>query len=72
MLNEIQSFAERHLPFACETTLSGRSYMGLLRRLKAQEYKVRQDIDLGVSAVLLAFPVEFGAGELVRNTSPHD
>jgi predicted ABC-type ATPase len=40
MLSEMQSFAKRRLPFAFETTLSGRSYMGLLRRLKAQGYEV--------------------------------
>jgi predicted ABC-type ATPase len=40
MLSEIQSFAKRRLPFAFETTLSGRSYMGLLQRLKAQGYEV--------------------------------
>ena len=32
MLGEIRSFAERHVSFAFETTLSGRSYLPLLRR----------------------------------------
>jgi predicted ABC-type ATPase len=40
MLSEMQSFAKRRLPFAFETTLSGRTYMGLLRRQKAQGYEV--------------------------------
>jgi hypothetical protein len=40
MLSEMQSVAKRRLPFAFETTLTGRSYMGLLRRLKAQGYEV--------------------------------
>ena len=40
MLSEIRSFAKKRVSFAFETTLSGRSYMGLLRRLKAQGYEV--------------------------------
>ena len=40
MLTEIQSFAQKRVSFAFETTLSGRSYLGLLRRLKAQGYKI--------------------------------
>jgi predicted ABC-type ATPase len=40
MLSEIQSFAKRRVPFAFETTLSGRSHMGLLRQLKDQGYEV--------------------------------
>ncbi len=57
MLNEIQSFAKGRLPFAFETTLSGRTYMGLLRRLKAQGYKVHlfflwvESIELALSRV---------------------
>jgi predicted ABC-type ATPase len=57
MLGEIQSFAKRRLPFAFETTLSGRTYMALLRRLKAQGYKVHlfflwvESVDLALSRV---------------------
>jgi len=57
MLIEIQSFADRRLPFAFETTLSGRSCMGLLRRLRAQGYKVHlfflwvESVDLALSRV---------------------
>jgi predicted ABC-type ATPase len=57
MLSEIQSFAKRRVPFAFETTLSGRSYMGLLRRLKAQGYEVHlfflwvKSVDLALSRV---------------------
>ncbi len=57
MLSEIQSFAKRRLPFAFETTLSGRSYMGLLQRLKAQGYDVHlfflwvESVDLALSRV---------------------
>jgi predicted ABC-type ATPase len=40
MLNEIQSFSKRRDPFAFETTLSGRSYISLIRRLKRKGYKV--------------------------------
>ena len=57
MLSEIQSFAKRRLSFAFETTLSGRSYMGMLRRLKAQGYEVHlfflwvESVDLALSRV---------------------
>jgi predicted ABC-type ATPase len=40
MLHEIRSFAKRRVSFAFETTLSGRSYMVLLRQLKAQRYTI--------------------------------
>jgi len=36
MLEEIRSFAERRVSFAFETTLSGRSHLTLLRKLKAE------------------------------------
>ena len=39
MLGEIRSFAKKRVSFAFETTLSGRGYIGLLRRLKAQGYE---------------------------------
>jgi predicted ABC-type ATPase len=57
MLTEIQSFAKRRVSFAFETTLSGRSYMGLLQRLKAQGYKVHlfflcvESVDVALSRV---------------------
>ncbi len=34
MLNEIRFSGERRVPFAFETTLSGRSYLRLIRQLK--------------------------------------
>lgn len=40
MLSEIQSFARRGESFAFETTLSGRSNIRLLRRLKARGYQI--------------------------------
>jgi len=40
MLEEIRSFAQRRVSFAFETTLSGRSYLPLLRKLKAQGYDI--------------------------------
>ena len=40
MLGEIRSFAESGVSFAFETTLSGRSYLPLLRRLKVQGYEI--------------------------------
>jgi predicted ABC-type ATPase len=40
MLNEIRFFSRRRDTFAFETTLSGRSYLRLIRQLKKQGYKV--------------------------------
>jgi predicted ABC-type ATPase len=40
MLAEIRSFATGGLSFAFETTLSGRGYLPLLRRMKAQGYEI--------------------------------
>ena len=40
MLDEIRSFAGRRVSFAFETTLSGRSYLTLLRRLKSEGYEI--------------------------------
>jgi predicted ABC-type ATPase len=40
MLEEIRSFAERSVSFAFETTLSGRSHLTLLRKLKAEGYDI--------------------------------
>jgi predicted ABC-type ATPase len=57
MLSEIRSFAKKRVSFAFETTLSGRSYMGLLRRLKDQGYEVHlfflwvESVDLALSRV---------------------
>ncbi|MFI5095985.1 MAG: zeta toxin family protein [Candidatus Acidiferrales bacterium] len=57
MLSEIRSFAKRHVSFAFETTLSCRSYMALLRQLKAQGYEIHvfflwvKTVDLALSRV---------------------
>lgn len=57
MLNEISFFAQRRAPFASETTLSGRSYLRLIRQLKKRGYKVHlfflrvQSIDVAMSRV---------------------
>jgi predicted ABC-type ATPase len=57
MLGEIRSFAKKRVSFAFETTLSGRGYMGLLRRLKAQGYEVHvyflwvESVDLALARV---------------------
>src|ERR1700721_4694383 len=40
MLSEIRFFAQRRATFAFETTLSGRSYLRLIRQLKKQGYEV--------------------------------
>jgi predicted ABC-type ATPase len=40
VLNEIDLFAQRRADFGFETTLSGRSYLRLIRRLKDQGYAV--------------------------------
>jgi predicted ABC-type ATPase len=40
MLSEIAGMAERRLDFGFETTLSGRSYMGVIRGLKEREYQI--------------------------------
>lgn len=40
MLDEIHSFAKQHVSFAFETTLSGRSYLSVLRRLKTEGYEI--------------------------------
>jgi predicted ABC-type ATPase len=57
MLNEIRSFAKKRVSFAFETTLSGRGYLSLLRRLKAEGYKIHifflwvEGVDLALSRV---------------------
>jgi len=40
MLQEIQTFANQRADFGFETTLSGRSYLGLIRELKSRGYQV--------------------------------
>ena len=40
MLEEIELYAKRRVNFGFETTLSGRSYLRLIRRLKKREYSV--------------------------------
>ena len=40
MLEEIDLYAKRGDSFGFETTLSGRSYLNLIRRLKRREYEV--------------------------------
>jgi len=57
MLGEIRSFAKKRVPFAFETTLSGRGYMALLRQLKAKGYSIHifflwvNTVDLALSRV---------------------
>ena len=40
MLEEMRSFARKHVSFAFETTLAGRSYLAFLRSLKAEGYEI--------------------------------
>ncbi|HKW74962.1 MAG TPA: zeta toxin family protein [Terriglobales bacterium] len=40
VLSEISGMAERRLDFGFETTLAGRSYLGLIRELKERGYKI--------------------------------
>jgi len=57
MLEKIRSFAERRVSFAFETTLSGRSHLTLLRKLKAEGYDIHffflwlKSVDLALSRV---------------------
>jgi predicted ABC-type ATPase len=57
MLREIESFAQRRLPFGFETTLSGRSHITLFRQLRAQGYEIHlfflwlESVDLALSRV---------------------
>lgn len=57
MLSEIRSFAKRRVSFAFETTFSGRSYLVLLRQLRAQGYRIHvfflwvRTMDLALSRV---------------------
>ena len=40
LLKQIREFAERRADFAFETTLAGKTYVALLRRLKQQDYTI--------------------------------
>ena len=57
MLGEIRSLANRRVSFAFETTLSGRSYIPLLARWKAEGYELHffflwlKSVDLALSRV---------------------
>jgi predicted ABC-type ATPase len=57
MLSEIGFFSRRRDTFAFETTLSGRSYLRLIRQLKKQGYKIHvfflavKDVDVALSRV---------------------
>jgi predicted ABC-type ATPase len=57
MLKEIDLLAQRRADFGFETTLSGRSYLGLIRRLKNQDYAVHffflwvSGVDLALSRI---------------------
>jgi predicted ABC-type ATPase len=57
VLNEIDLFAQRRADFGFETTLSGRSYLSLIRRLKNQGYAVHffflwlSGVDLALSRI---------------------
>ncbi len=54
MLSEIRFFARRGVSFSFESTLSGRTYLRLVRRLKKQGYKVHLFF-LWVDTVDIAF-----------------
>jgi predicted ABC-type ATPase len=57
MLTEIEFFSKRQVSFGFETTLSGRSYLGLVQRLKRRGYKVHlfflfvQAVDVTLSRI---------------------
>ena len=57
LLGEIRSFARRRVSFAFETTLSGRRYLTLLRKLKTEGYDIHffflwlRSVDLALSRV---------------------
>lgn len=57
VLSEIRFFARRRVSFAFETTLSGRSYLRLIRGLKKQGYRAHffylwvKNVDVAVSRV---------------------
>lgn len=57
MLQEIRSLAARRVSFAFETTLSGRSYLSLLRKLRSEGYDIHvfflslKSVDLALSRI---------------------
>ena len=57
MLSEIRLFARQRVSFAFETTLSGRSYLRLVRQLKREGYRVHffflwvRDVEVSLSRV---------------------
>jgi predicted ABC-type ATPase len=57
MLEEIRSFATTRVSFAFETTLSGRSYLTLLRKLKSEGYDIHifflwlESVELALSRI---------------------
>lgn len=57
MLRDIRSFSDKRDSFAFETTLSGRGYIALFRRLKGSGYRVHlfflwlKDVDLAIYRV---------------------
>jgi predicted ABC-type ATPase len=57
VLSEIKFFGQRRVPFAFETTLSGRSYLKLIQQLKTEGYKVHifflwvKSVDMALSRV---------------------
>jgi predicted ABC-type ATPase len=57
MLDEMHAFAKKRVPFAFETTLSGRGYLSFIRRCKAEGYEVHlfflslTSADLAVSRI---------------------
>ena len=57
MLEEIRAFAKRGVSFGFESTLSGRSYVPLLRELKSQGYEIHvfflwvKNVELAISRV---------------------
>lgn len=57
MLNEIRSFSKKRESFAFETTLSGKSYLSLIRGLSRKGYKVHlfflcvDNVDVALSRI---------------------
>ena len=57
MLDEIDAFAKKCVPFAFETTLSGRVYLSFIRRCKAEGYEIHlfflslTSVDLAISRI---------------------
>ena len=57
LLNQIHEFAERRADFAFETTLAGKTYVALLRRLKRQGYVIHlfflwiPNVDLAIARI---------------------